>query len=1099
MHPHSENSKKNICFKRYLLVVHIPTLFVLSLYSGLISANPRDPETFKQVVDTIEEGLYQADAEEWIRRIDRLHLEGGEGAGFDELIIRANQWEAEAANTRRALAEAVADRAFSLQELKTATTALELQTASRSYQLADYRLTRVYDARAMVDKLGRRTPFFNLGDARYLLPRGDLEAIDAILSQPLGTDKQIRIAQNIADDVVVETINLAELTARRKALAQRAAVMHAAMRSSGNPTARFYLRLLGQYSGWNRATGSGVGRLIIGRASPLIAASLRRLGMRLGPGALLTGPVGWALATVDLALFGVGEWIADEDKKVNREHQAYWNRNTPDLQRLTAMNAIDERELKREVSLQQALALAQTPEDCVKAYEEASQQAEQDYWEAQRAETELEPQLDPGGEKDDLFRPRRRRAETLRNLYDAAKTARIRAIKSSSYYWELREEACAKIASDESGGQQSNAFRDARNYLGVDVSHAHATELFGSSTCDQCFADLGELAEIRIQLGVARKQSWLIQQDLSVNQQWLEVFEMDPERLANNGDKYEALQAERSALTVSLDRSERFASDLERIIEQYGLKINNCSDAKCTYSDNDQSSYDGPACFDDDEETARQIILSNGVAALVPDSCVDKFNISDSAFSEATSEHGAALKGGELREVLVPLLQPFNDPYFNRRGSFKENLDDQWGLKRIFNAASNEKDLLADLKAPTTVAIIDSGIDGQHPELWSQMWINSGEIPGNNVDDDNNGFIDDVNGWNFVRGTNDTQDNNGHGTIVAGIIGATPENHLGISGVNPWVRLMPLKVANFIGKGSSVDIAAAIDYAARMGARVINISMGGEEFSATELEAVKSANEQGVLIAVAAGNKGVKADEYWPAGLEGVVTVAATEPDDSRAAYSNWGATVDIAAPGSSILSLRARDTDLMYFADASYQLGTNVIGPEMMLYHASGTSFAAPYVSGVASLLFSVNPDLSSSQVERMLKNSAKDISIPGIDQYTGYGLLDAGAAIKSDPEYFIETGITGVYVSSDKKSIKVIGTANSDQFKSAKLDLGKGDTPTDWKSVGKKIKKPVKDGELGKIKVKQLKGSKKWTIRITTEHKNGSQRTAWFLLSLG
>lgn len=439
------------------------------------------------------------------------------------------------------------------------------------------------------------------------------------------------------------------------------------------------------------------------------------------------------------------------------------------------------------------------------------------------------------------------------------------------------------------------------------------------------------------------------------------------------------------------------------------------------------------------------------------------------------------------------------DPALTTTGRIRSGLADQWGLRRVLGSDNDESTDLPAGSTPTLVAIIDSGIDLQHPDLLGRIWSNPGEIPGNYIDDDSNGLIDDINGWNFVADNNDTRDTNGHGTLVAGIIGARRDDALGIAGTDPDAQLMPIKVTNFAGVGNSVDLAAAITYAVRAGARIINISLGGATFSAAEQAAVDFAVQHGALLVIAAGNQGIDAGGFWPAALGGVITVAATERGDERAAYSNWGSVIDIAAPGTDILSLRARYTDLMFLADKNYAPGGNIVGNEKLLYHATGTSFAAPYVAGVASMLLSRNPELSAAQVKRMILNSARDISIPGVDFFTGYGLLDARAALNADPRFFIKAAINGVEVVDGGKTIQVNGIADADEFDTAEIQIGRGESPAEWKSVGKAIHRPVTTGPLTIIGVQHFSGSARWTLRVIVKHKNGSQQENRFILRLG
>ncbi|RMH00160.1 MAG: hypothetical protein D6706_04410 [Chloroflexi bacterium] len=209
-----------------------------------------------------------------------------------------------------------------------------------------------------------------------------------------------------------------------------------------------------------------------------------------------------------------------------------------------------------------------------------------------------------------------------------------------------------------------------------------------------------------------------------------------------------------------------------------------------------------------------------------------------------------------------------------------------------------------------TVAVIDTGVDYNHPELSNQIWLNAGEIPNNGIDDDGNGYVDDVRGWDFVQNDNAPMDFNEHGTHVAGIIGAAGNNATGVVGACWRARIMPLRVLNSVGSGTTADIVAAIDYARLNGAKIINMSLGGPGGSPGDLmdTAIANANAAGILVVAAAGNDGSNNDviPQYPASYTqpNIIAVAATDQNDALATFSNYGATsVDIGAPGMNILS----------------------------------------------------------------------------------------------------------------------------------------------------------------------------------------------------
>ncbi len=250
-----------------------------------------------------------------------------------------------------------------------------------------------------------------------------------------------------------------------------------------------------------------------------------------------------------------------------------------------------------------------------------------------------------------------------------------------------------------------------------------------------------------------------------------------------------------------------------------------------------------------------------------------------------------------------------NDPLFGQL----------WGLNNTGQTVkSSTGSADADIDAPeawstttgsssVVVAVIDSGVDWHHPDLAANIWTNPGEscagCASDGIDNDGNGYVDDVHGWDFVNNDNDPFDDNGHGTHVAGTIGASGSNGVGIAGVNWNVQIMPLKFIGANGQGTADDAVRAILYATRMGAVASNNSWGGEEFSQALEDAIADADAHGSLFVAAAGNSGKNTDTTpdYPSGfdLPNVITVGATDQNDVRAWFSNYGKqSVDLAAPG---------------------------------------------------------------------------------------------------------------------------------------------------------------------------------------------------------
>lgn len=349
----------------------------------------------------------------------------------------------------------------------------------------------------------------------------------------------------------------------------------------------------------------------------------------------------------------------------------------------------------------------------------------------------------------------------------------------------------------------------------------------------------------------------------------------------------------------------------------------------------------------------------------------------------AASEIVAAV---ERHAVRYPLLTP-NDPHFGQ----------QWNMTKIKMPETWE---IAQGHGAIVVAVIDTGVDTRHPDLAANIWNNPAEIPGNGIDDDNNGYIDDVHGWDFTgtdqpNGDNDPIDpynpyylaGAGHGTHVAGIIAAAGNNGLGVAGIGWGLRIMPLKVlADNESEMFLIDIVEAIDYAIANGARIVNCSFGGEGLSdQVEYDAFERLREKGILAVCAAGNSGEDNDagepRTYPASydLDNIISVASSDPSDYLASHSNYGKTsVDLMAPGAMILS-----TCLC-----------PAVGTCDSYCDRSGTSIAAPHVSGAAGLILSRNPALGYTRIKSLLLESTDPI--PSVsDKLISGGRLNAFAAL--------------------------------------------------------------------------------------------------------
>jgi subtilisin family serine protease len=400
----------------------------------------------------------------------------------------------------------------------------------------------------------------------------------------------------------------------------------------------------------------------------------------------------------------------------------------------------------------------------------------------------------------------------------------------------------------------------------------------------------------------------------------------------------------------------------------------------------------------------------------------------------------------------------------------------QWGLE---NTGQSEGSPGADIHAPAawvvtngspnvTVGIIDTGIDYFHPDLEGNTWINPDETPGNGVDDDQNGYIDDVYGYDFVSDDSDPMDDQSHGTHVAGIIGAIGDNRIGIAGVCWQVSLMALKAFNDRGEASVADVVSAINYAVSNGARILNASWSSSERSVALMESVAEARACGLLFVAAAGNNRSSALVY-PAAYESALAVAAANPKDERSEFSNFGAYVDLAAPGENIYST---------FPNNQYE-------------PLSGTSMAAPHVAGVAALVFSLHPDFTNLAVENILRNAVDPIFA---DKYIGAGRLNAAKALSvRAPLPTANLRLPAIIFGR----INLEGTASGERFASYSLEYGRGVYPTNWTSLGV-FTVPVQDGVLlADVSTADLE-EQIHAFKLTVTDTLGQTATAWAMATV-
>ena len=266
------------------------------------------------------------------------------------------------------------------------------------------------------------------------------------------------------------------------------------------------------------------------------------------------------------------------------------------------------------------------------------------------------------------------------------------------------------------------------------------------------------------------------------------------------------------------------------------------------------------------------------------------------------------------------------------------------------------------------VAILDTGIDTDHPDLAPNVY-KSDDKPNNGKDDDKNGYVDDTYGWNVIKGKGSGEDDNGHGSHVSGIVAGRGNNDNGSSGICWSAKLVAVKFMNSKGKGSTSDAIDGIDYAVKNGAKIVNCSFGSSSKSSALHDAVDYAQDHNVLLVVAAGNDGENIDKHpiYPASYtdSNILTVAASTSTDTLASFSNFGSTaVDVAAPGDSIFST---------YLNGGYR-------------YLSGTSMAAPYVSGTAALLRKQESDATYGQLRKAIRQKVdKPPALNGKVAYDG------------------------------------------------------------------------------------------------------------------
>lgn len=452
------------------------------------------------------------------------------------------------------------------------------------------------------------------------------------------------------------------------------------------------------------------------------------------------------------------------------------------------------------------------------------------------------------------------------------------------------------------------------------------------------------------------------------------------------------------------------------------------------------------------------------------------------------------LQGGKLAFPGIEYIQP------NYLSTFHMEPNDPLYSEQFHTTVANPQAWnYSTGSSQVVVGIIDSGCLINHPDLHANIWINPGEDPAlglhdNGIDDDGNGYIDDWCGWDFADAPelsdtavgdyldqdNDVEDENYHGTHVAGIVGAVGNNGIGVCGVCWNVSIMPIRAGfrTTAGQGylQDDDAAAAIIYAADNGCNVLNLSWGDPNYSPIIGDACNYAHSKGVTIVASAGNDPGPFLSY-PAKLSNVISVGAINRNRNIAGFSSYGPDLDIVAPGENVLSTYKMEVGEQYFLQ-------------------SGTSMSSPFVAGAAALLLSLHPGLSPEEVRSRLLTATDDLGAPGFDMYYGHGLLNTKKLLENihPPLVYIDqpldqSGIT--------QSVDITGTVTGSNFFRYSVMFTNAKVPTilDWYDVQTHQNYPshcnqqVQNGVLARFKIPEAFPEGKYTVRVQYESVSGQK----------
>lgn len=429
------------------------------------------------------------------------------------------------------------------------------------------------------------------------------------------------------------------------------------------------------------------------------------------------------------------------------------------------------------------------------------------------------------------------------------------------------------------------------------------------------------------------------------------------------------------------------------------------------------------------------------------------------------------------KETAESISSDYSAPVLNFKLDALSFNDSAFSSQWNFKALSYDPTLFdQDELNPVLVGVLDTGIDPEHPDLQSSLWKNSGEIPiPDGLDNDQNGLVDDIYGFNFIltRQSNLPIDDQGHGTSVSGIIAASQNNSIGIAGLAPNAKIMTLKAFDNTGNGTEIDIAKCLLYAWYQKVDIVNMSFGVSNEKSLLIETICDAMEKdGIVLIASSGNSGGY-DRHYPSGYESVISVGASTEYGDRAVFSMFGNRLDFLAPGVGI--------------------PTTAKGNKYRSF--SGTSAAAPNVTGVAAILKGLKPELSPSEIRNLLQETAIRTTDNGFSPQSGAGVINLTHAIyKIENRY--EVRITSPAIDSWWKSdtLSIRASTLSPNFKTWELYWKSGlGYPEDWNLISTGTERLL-DKEAGILVWSQVKnqiGSQDSviSIRLSVLNQNGTQ----------